>query len=111
MAGREATIVDDVGSVELRETRQDVYDAPFRLALLREDPGTGAEHYVVRYPPGLRARWHRHTVAHTIVVLEGSLDANGRTVGPGAYCHFPGGVPMHHAPAARPGRLGPDGRR
>ena len=105
MAERRATIVDDVGSVELRETRQDVYDVPFRLALLREDPVTGAEHYVVRYPPGLRARWHRHTAAHTIVVLEGSLDANGRTVGPGAYCHFPGGVPMHHAPAGDEGCL------
>ena len=100
-----ATIVDDVGSVELRETSQPVYDAPVALQLLREDPDTGAEHYVVRYPPGLRARWHRHTAAHTIVVLEGHLDANGRTVGPGAYCHFPGGVPMHHAPAGDDGCL------
>jgi hypothetical protein len=26
-------------------------------------------------------------------------------VGPGAYCHFPGGVPMHHAPAGDEGCL------
>ena len=29
----------------------------------------------------------------------GRLEANGRVVGPRAYCHFPGGVPMHHANA------------
>jgi quercetin dioxygenase-like cupin family protein len=54
---------------------------------------------VVRYPAGLKARRHRHTAAHTIVVLEGRLEANVRVVGPGAYCHFPGWVPMHHANA------------
>jgi hypothetical protein len=48
----------------------------------------------------LRARAHRHTAAHTIVVLEGRMQVNDRVVGPGAYCHFPGGETMHHAPAA-----------
>ena len=33
------------------------------------------------------------------MVLEGALEANGRIVGPGAYCHFPAGEPMHHGPA------------
>ena len=94
------TIVDALASLELRTTEQPVYDRPFELRLLYEDPVSGAEHYVVRYPAGLVARRHRHTAAHTIVVLEGALEANGRIVGPGSYCHFPAGEPMHHAPAA-----------
>jgi quercetin dioxygenase-like cupin family protein len=95
-----ATIVDALASLELRMTEQPVYDQPFELRLLYEDPVSGAEHYVVRYPAGLVARRHRHTAAHTIVVLEGALEANGQIVGPGSYCHFPAGEPMHHAPAA-----------
>ena len=94
-----ATIVDALAALELRETEQPVYDRPFALRLLYEDPRSGAEHYLVRYPAGLVARRHRHTAAHTIVVLEGALEANGRTVGPGSYCHFPAGEPMHHGPA------------
>jgi quercetin dioxygenase-like cupin family protein len=54
----------------------------------------------VRYPAGLRARPHRHTVAHTIVILEGRMEVNDELiVGPGAYCHFPPGETMRHAPA------------
>jgi hypothetical protein len=48
---------------------------------------------------GLRTRLHRHTAAHTIVVLDGRLEVNGQVIGPGAYCHFPPGEPMRHAPA------------
>lgn len=53
----------------------------------------------MRYPAGLVAQRHRHTAAHTIVVLEGALEVNGQRVGPGSYCHFPAREPMHHAPA------------
>ena len=53
----------------------------------------------MRYPAGLVAQRHRHTAAHTIVVLDGMLEANGQIVGAGAYCHFPAGEPMHHGPA------------
>jgi len=93
--GGAAVIVDDLAGVELRETSQPV----FELRLLYEDPRSGAEHYLVRYPRGLVAQWHRHTAAHTIVVLEGALEVNGQRIGPGSYCHFPAAEPMHHAPA------------
>lgn len=56
-------------------------------------------HYVIRYPQGLQWRPHRHTAAHTMVILDGSLIANGRVVGPSSYCHFPAGEVMTHAPA------------
>jgi quercetin dioxygenase-like cupin family protein len=91
--------VDNLASVELGSSRQPVYDRDFGLRRLHEDPESGEEHYLIRYPAGLKARPHRHTAAHTIVVLEGLLEVNGSVVGPGSYCHFPAGEVMKHAPA------------
>lgn len=94
-----ATIIGELRSLELREpgaAAAAVYDQPIGLRLLYEDPTSGEEHYLVRYPKGLKCRVHRHAAAHTIVVLDGQLYANGETVGPGAYAHFPAGVPMQH---------------
>jgi quercetin dioxygenase-like cupin family protein len=94
-----AVIVDGLGSVELRRSASVIYDRDIAVRLLYEDPDSGAEHYLIRYPAGLKTQLHRHTAAHTIVVLEGGLEVNGQVVGPGAYCHFPAGEPMRHAPA------------
>jgi quercetin dioxygenase-like cupin family protein len=68
------------------------------LRLLYQDPDSAAAHYLIRYPAGLKTRLHRHTAAHTIVVLEGRLEVNQQVIGP-AYCHFPPGEAMKHAPA------------
>jgi quercetin dioxygenase-like cupin family protein len=94
-----AIIVDNLGSLDLDRSQPAIYDRPIGLRLLYQDPTSGAEHYLVRYPAGLMARRHRHTAAHTIVVLDGRLEANGEVIGPDAYCHFPAGQAMHHAPA------------
>ena len=94
-----ALILDDLRSLELRkpsEAASAIYDRDIGLRLLFEDPASGEEHYVVRYPAGVKGRVHTHTAAHTIIVLEGQLDANGRVIGPGAYVHFPAGEPMRH---------------
>lgn len=53
----------------------------------------------------MKAQSHRHTAAHTMVVLEGSLEANGQVVRAPSYCHFPAGELMHHAPAGDDGCL------
>jgi len=97
-----AVIVDQLASLELQEPSSAaaaVYDLPIGLRLLYEDPGGGEEHYLVRYPAGLRGRPHKHTAAHTIIVLDGRLDANGTVIGPGSYAHFPAGQPMRHQAA------------
>lgn len=94
-----ATIVDQLRSLELQEpgtAAAAIYDQPIALRLLYQDPTSGEEHYLVRYPAGVKGRLHRHTAAHTIVVLEGRLDANGQVIGPGAYVHFPPGERMQH---------------
>ena len=101
----EAVIVAGLIELELEESQPAIYDRPIGVRLLYEDPSSGAEHYLIRYPPGLRARRHRHSVAHTIIVLEGRLEANGQTVEPGGYCHFPAGEAMLHAPAGGSGCL------
>jgi quercetin dioxygenase-like cupin family protein len=94
-----AIVVDQLRSLELHApgaAAAAVYDRPIGLRLLYEDPVSGQEHYVVRYPQGLKGRRHRHSQAHTIIVLEGQLEANGQLIGPGAYAHFPAGEPMQH---------------
>ncbi len=93
------TIVDHLRDADLAEpgaAAAAVYDRPITLRLLYEDPVSGEEHYVVRYPAGVQGRLHRHSAAHTMVVLEGRLDVNGTVIGPGSYAHFPAGEPMLH---------------
>jgi quercetin dioxygenase-like cupin family protein len=99
LTGGRAVLVEDVAALALEESQPVIYDRPIGVRLLYHDPDSGAEHYVIRYPAGLHAQRHRHTAAHTVVVLEGRLVANETVVGPGAYVHFPAGTVMHHAPA------------
>jgi len=94
-----AIIIDSLGSVELGPSQSVIYDREIGLRLLYEDPDSGAEHYLIRYPAGLKSQLHRHTAAHTIVVIEGRLEVNNQVIGPGAYCHFPPGEAMRHGPA------------
>jgi quercetin dioxygenase-like cupin family protein len=100
-----AVVVEKLDSVELRASHPVIYDREIELRLLYEDPVSGAEHYLIRYPSGLKTRLHHHTAAHTIVVLEGRLMVNDRVVGPGSYVHFPAGEAMRHAPAGPEGCL------
>jgi quercetin dioxygenase-like cupin family protein len=92
-----AIIVSELRSLELTAPSPGaaaVYDQPIGVRLLYEDPGGGEEHDVVRYPAGLTGRPHQHTAAHTIIVLEGQLDANGCVIGLGSCAHFPAGEVM-----------------
>lgn len=106
MTAPTAVILDDLKSrVGRPSSYPHIYDRDFELLPLHQDQRSGEEHYLARYPSGLRANWHRHSAAHTMIVLEGRMEANGQVVEPPAYCHFPAGQPMHHAPAGEAGCL------
>jgi len=93
-------VVGGLADLPLDESQPVIYDRPIGLRLLHRNPRTGAEHFLVRYPAGLVAAPHTHTAAHTIVVLEGRLVANGVELRPASYVHFPAGTLMHHVPTA-----------
>lgn len=95
-----AVMLDDLASLELEQAQPEIYDRPIGLRLLYRDPSSGAEHYLIRYPPGLTAQRHRHTAAHTIIVLDGAMEIDGQLLHPGGFAHHPGGTVMRHAPAA-----------
>jgi hypothetical protein len=93
----DAVVVDAVMALEAPPKKIAVYDREIGSGCVRRsrdergalpDPLSGRT----------KAKLHRHTAAQTIVVLEGRLLVNGKVVGPGAYCHFPPGEPMLHAP-------------
>jgi quercetin dioxygenase-like cupin family protein len=96
----DAVIFDQLDSLPMERSRPLIYDRDIELRLLYQNEESGAEHYLIRYPPGLKTRAHRHTAAHTIVVLEGQLAVNDKVIGPGGYCHFPAGQAMFHGPAS-----------
>lgn len=60
----EAVIVDHLGSVQMDRSQPVIYDREIELRLLYEDPDSGAEHYLIRYPAGLRAASSAHCSSH-----------------------------------------------
>lgn len=92
-------VVRDLGTLDLPTRKLAAYDRPIGILLLNADEATGVELYVVEYPAGLVAAWHRHSVPHTMLVLTGRLTVNGDVIGPGSLARYAAGMPMHHAPA------------
>jgi quercetin dioxygenase-like cupin family protein len=67
---------------------------------LVEDPETGAEIRIVRYPAGVINTRHVHTCAHGMYVLEGTLVTHDGSFGPGHFVWFPTGIEMEHGAMA-----------
>ena len=67
---------------------------------LIEDPDTGMEIRLVRYPAGVINPLHTHPCAHGMYVLEGTLSTNAGTFGPGSFVWFPEGAVMEHGATA-----------
>ena len=68
--------------------------------LLLQDPDTGMEIRLVRYPAGFTTPWHTHSCAHGMYVLEGTLVTHKGSYGPGAFVWFPEGMLMEHGATA-----------
>jgi quercetin dioxygenase-like cupin family protein len=67
---------------------------------LIEDPETGMEIRLVRYPAGVINTRHTHPCAHGMYVLEGILATNAGSFGPGYFVWFPEGMVMEHGATA-----------
>ena len=71
----------------------------FRKNLI-EDPDTGMEVRLVRYPAGLLNPRHTHPCAHGMYVLEGTLATHDGRYGPGCFVWFPEGTVKEHGASA-----------
>ena len=67
---------------------------------LIEDPDTGMQVRLVRYPAGALNPRHTHPCAHGMYVLEGTLVTNEGRHGPGHFVWFPEGIVMEHGASA-----------
>ena len=67
---------------------------------LYEDPDTGMEVRLVRYPAGAVNPSHTHPCAHGMYVLEGTLVTHDGQYGPGHFVWFPEGSVMEHGATA-----------
>lgn len=67
---------------------------------LIEDPDTGMEVRLVRYPAGIVNPLHTHPCAHGMYVLEGTLQTHDGTFGPDSFVWFPEGCLMEHGATA-----------
>jgi quercetin dioxygenase-like cupin family protein len=67
---------------------------------LIEDPETGMEVRLVRYPAGVVNPRHTHPCAHGMYVLEGTLTTQQGQYGPGHFVWFPEGLIMEHGATA-----------
>ena len=67
---------------------------------LMEDPDTGMEIRLVKYPAGVINKLHTHPCAHGMFVLEGTLVTHDGQYGPGNFVWFPEGQVMEHGATA-----------
>ena len=76
------------------------FNAKIGRALYRknliQDPDTGMEVRVVRYPAGVINPLHTHNCAHGMYVLDGTLVTNAGNYSPGSFVWFPEGTDMEH---------------
>jgi quercetin dioxygenase-like cupin family protein len=63
---------------------------------LHEDPDTGMEIRLVKYPKGVINILHTHPCGHGMYVLEGELVTHKGTFAPGTFVWFPEGEVMEH---------------
>jgi quercetin dioxygenase-like cupin family protein len=63
---------------------------------LLQDPDSGMEISLVRYPAGFTTAWHTRHCAHGIFVLGGTLVTRADSYSPGSFVWFAEGMLMEH---------------
>jgi quercetin dioxygenase-like cupin family protein len=96
---RDLIVVDANAMVWEERFNEKIGRALYRKNLI-EDPDTGMEIRLVRYPAGVINPLHTHPCAHGMFVLEGTLVTHDGTYGPGHFVWFPEGTIMEHGAGA-----------
>ncbi len=89
---------------------EDVYNPVTGKTIQRkhflQDPDTGMEVMVVRYPAGVFTPPHTHPCAHGMFVISGHLRTHDGTYGPGDFVWYPqGNIGVHGATEDGPATL------
>ena len=93
-------IAIDTNSQPWEERPNEHIGRPIYRKNLIQDPETGMEVRLVRYPAGAVNPRHTHPCAHGMYVLEGRLVTHDGEYGPGHFVWFPEGSVMEHGATA-----------
>jgi quercetin dioxygenase-like cupin family protein len=93
-------IAIDTHALPWEERFNEKIGRPLYRKNLMEDPDTGMEVRLVRYPAGVINPHHTHPCAHGMYVLEGVLVTHEGRYGPGYFVWFPEGIVMEHGATA-----------
>ena len=75
-------------------------DAEISIKPVFDDPDTGMQVMMLRYPAGFTNVWHTHPCAHGMYVLDGVLKTHEGEYGPGSFVWFSEGGWMEHGATA-----------
>ena len=98
--GQQEMISIDTTAMPWEERFQEALGKSHFRKLLLQDPDTGMEIRLLRYPAGYTTTWHTHHCGHGIYVLEGTLVTHAGSYGPGGFVWFPEGMRMEHGATA-----------
>ncbi|MFN0168724.1 MAG: cupin domain-containing protein [Bryobacteraceae bacterium] len=93
-------IAVDANAIPWEERTIDPTQAKVYRKDLYNDPVTGMEVRLVRYPAGVVNPSHTHPCAHGMYVLEGTLVTHEGRYAPGSFVWFPEGEVMRHGATA-----------
>lgn len=99
MKNQELIVIDANAMPWEERFNEKIGRALYRKNLI-EDPDSGMEIRLVRYPAGIINPWHTHPCAHGMYVLEGRLVTHAGNYGPGNFVWFPEGTTMEHGASA-----------
>lgn len=91
----EAKIIK-INELSWQKLKADFTDIPLYDKSLANDPKTGMEINVSKYPKGFKLDLHSHTCSHGMYVIEGKLKTSIGTVEKGDFAWFPAGTKMFH---------------
>jgi quercetin dioxygenase-like cupin family protein len=98
---RQEMITVDTAAMPWEERYQALLGKSHYRKILVQDPDTGVEVRVHRYPAGYTTPWHTHTCAHGMYVLEGTLVTHAGSYSAGSFVWFPQGMMMEHGATAQ----------